>query len=64
MIATVVFLHVLLLARPCIAGAANVSGTRPVVNNNVFANLMMNTLREIVVKNARLAAVCCTLTDT
>jgi len=44
MIATVVFLQVLLLARPWIAGAAKVSGTRPVVNNNVSANLMMNTL--------------------
>jgi len=64
MIATFVFLHVLLLARPWIAGAAEVSGTRPVVSNNAFANLMMNTLREIVMKNVRLAAVCCKSTDT
>jgi hypothetical protein len=56
MIATVVFLHVLLYPRPLIAGAAKVGfGTRPAVISNAFANLMVKILQRMVSKSAKLA---------
>jgi hypothetical protein len=45
MIATVVLLHVLLLSRPGIAGAAKVSfGARPAVMSKAFVSLMVKLL--------------------
>jgi hypothetical protein len=55
MMATVVFLHVLLLSRPRVADVAKVSlDARPAVMSNALASLMVDKLQRMVRMNVKL----------